>query len=108
MFLAGVLGGRCAADSAYAPAAARTGARASVPVWATYAVSTGNAPQARAKPKSVCIRPPNSSALYAITSTGPATMNGISVQTTRITPNTPSTSAPSTPHTTTATTTADG
>src|ERR1700745_26288 len=61
-----------------------------------------------AKPKSVCISPPNSSALYAITSTGPATMNGISVQPTRITPNTPSTSAPSRPAATTATNTAGG
>ena len=71
-------------------------------------MSTGKAPQAAAKPKSVCMSPPNSSALYAITSTGPATMNGISVQPTRMTPNTPSTSAPSSPTTTTATSAADG
>ena len=63
MSRAGVLSRRWARDRKNAPAAASTGATASEPVWATYPVSTGNAPQAAAKPASVCITPPNSSAL---------------------------------------------
>ena len=108
MFRAGVLSRRWAADRANAPAAASTGATASEPACATYPVSTGNAPQAAAKPKSVCIAPPNSSALYAMTRTGPATMNGIRVQPTQYTPTTPRASAPARPTTTTATRADDG
>ena len=47
--------------------------------------------------------PPNSSALYAITSAGPTIMNGSSTQPTLATPATPNATAPASPATVTAT-----
>ena len=49
----------CASESTVAHAAATTATGLIAPVWARNAVSTGNAPHARAKPRSVWTRPPS-------------------------------------------------
>ena len=48
---------RCASDRRSAPTAASAGTSASVPVWATYAVTTGNAPQLAANTTSEWMSP---------------------------------------------------
>ncbi len=54
---------RWASERSVAQAAARTASSRSVPVWATNAVSAGNAPHESANPRSVCTLPPRSSRL---------------------------------------------
>ena len=59
-----------------AQTAASTASSRSVPVWATKAVNTGNAPQASANPAPLWSLPPSSSRLYAGTSAAPTMTSG--------------------------------